>query len=112
MAFDFDPFTSIELDINKDGVIDGDDIKLLKLQNGLSPDMNDLNNDNMLDQFQKLDFNTDGYMDKFQADLNGNTVIDKFEKQLFGPEMNMDINGDGRIDVLDEILIKEIYAKR
>lgn len=108
MAFDFDPFS--HLDMNFDQVVDASDLKLYELSNGNGMDLLDLNHDMLLDQFQS-DLNSDGEIDVFQADLNGNGVLDKFEFNHMNTTLEYDINDDNQIDELDKALATILISK-
>ena len=108
MAFDFDPFS--HLDMNFDQTVDGTDLQMYEFANGNGFDLLDLNHDAMLDQFQ-IDLNLDNQIDSFQADLNGNTMIDQFEFNYMGTIFNYDLNNDGKIDELDSALATNLFPK-
>lgn len=109
MAFDFDPFFHLDVDFN--GIVDDGDLKIFELQQGHPPFLNDLNHDTIPDFLQKHDINIDGFLDEFQVDIDNNSVIDKFEETQIGTKLAYDLNGDGKVDYLDEALARILFSK-
>ncbi|MEH7223208.1 hypothetical protein V7112_05275 [Bacillus sp. JJ1566] len=109
MAFDFDPFS--HLDMNFDQIVDASDLQMYEFVNGNGFDLLDLNHDTLLDQYQ-LDLNLDNQLDSYQADLNGNSILDKYEFQNMGmTDFNYDLNHDGTVDELDKALATTLFPK-
>ncbi|WP_416729759.1 hypothetical protein [Fictibacillus sp. JL2B1089] len=108
MAFDFDPFS--HLDINHDQIVDAQDLKMYELTNGNGLGILDLNHDFLADKFQS-DLNMDGHSDTFQSDLNNNTIIDQFEFNQMGTLFHYDINHDDKIDDMDKALAITFLSK-
>jgi hypothetical protein len=107
MAFDFDPFSHLDIDFN--GIVSENDLEFFELQHGHSPILNDLNHDTIPDFLQQLDINIDGILDKFQVDIDNNSVIDKFEETQMGTKLIYDLNGDGKVDYIDEALARILF---
>jgi hypothetical protein len=108
MAFDFDPFS--HLDLNFDQMVDANDLQMYEFTHGNGFDLLDLNHDNLLDQYQ-IDLNFDNQIDSFQADLNGNTLIDKYEFNNLGTTLNYDIDQNGKVDEMDMALATNLFPK-
>lgn len=108
MAFDFDPFS--HLDMNFDQVVDAQDLSMYELQQGNGMDLLDLNHDSFIDQHQ-LDLNNDVHIDSFQPDLNGNTTLDQYEFNHIGTTFNYDLNHDDKVDEMDMALATVLFPK-
>lgn len=104
--FDFNPF--VALDLNGDGVIDEIELKFAQLEAGHGFDLNDLNGDGAMDKFQ-ADLNTNTMLDQFEVDFNQNTVLDQQEQVIVGTQLNVDLNGDGKIDGTDIAMAKYFF---
>jgi hypothetical protein len=108
MAFDFDPFSHLDMDFN--GLVDESDLQMYELNNGNTFSLIDLNHDSFMDQYQ-MDLNNDLQIDSYQVDLNHNDIIDKYEFNHMGTSFNYDLNHDGRVDELDSALATAIFPK-
>lgn len=108
MAFDFDPFS--HLDLNADLEIYEHELKMHHLQEGHGYSIDDLNNDNINDKFQNS-LNGNLIPDQFEVDLDKNAVIDQFETLNMGAKLTEDISGDGNVDEADEAVARYLFPK-
>jgi hypothetical protein len=108
MAFDFDPFSHLDMDFN--GMVDESDLQMYELSNGHTFSLIDFNHDSFIDQYQ-MDLNNDLQIDSYQADLNHNGVIDKYEFNYIGTSFNYDLNHDASVDELDRALAATLFPK-
>lgn len=106
MAFDMDPFST--LDINFDAKVDANDLQSYELINHGNYGLDDVDHDLIMDKIDN-DLNNDNFADEFQSDLNNNNVIDKFEQDIGMTSFDYDANQDGKIDYIDQALVKSIY---